>query len=337
MTRVIVVGCGHWGPLHVRAFETLPGAEVAAAVDSDPARLSRLKALHPGLRTGTDFARMLKAVKADAAVIATPSATHYRLVRVALEHGLHVLCEKPLCLTSSEALELGALARRKKRVLMTGHVFLFNAGIVKLKELIDSGELGGIHYLSFTRTNLGPIRSDVNVAYDLAAHDVSIANWLLDAEPRRVSATGGVFLQDRIHDVLFATLTYPEDRLVHIQASWLNPKKVRQLTVVGAKKMVSWDDLELNSPLAVYDRGAQVTPEYSSYGEFLRVSMWDADVRLPKVRTQEPLKVQNEAFLEAVRTGKASRSGPGFSAEVVAVLEAINESLAKDGEPVELS
>ncbi|MBI4676270.1 MAG: Gfo/Idh/MocA family oxidoreductase [Elusimicrobia bacterium] len=334
MTRIVVVGCGRWGPLHVRTFNSLPGARVVAAVDTDRERLGRIRQLYPWTRCGTDLARTLGSVKADAAVIATPSSTHFDLVRWSLGRGLHVLCEKPLCLRAAQALELGALARRKRRILMTGHVFLFNPGIVKLKELVDSGELGDIHYLSFTRTNLGPIRGDVNVAYDLASHDVSIANWLLGAEPLKASATGGVYLQEGIHDVFFATLTYPDRKLVHIQGSWLNPKKVRQLTVVGGKKMVSWDDLELNTPLAVYDRGAHVTPEYSSYGEFLRVSMWDADVRLPKVATVEPLKVQNEHFLQAVRAGRLGRCDAGFSAGVVRVLEAINESMAKEGAPV---
>lgn len=335
MTKVIVVGAGHWGPLHVRVFNALPGARVTAVVDSDRKRLERVRQLHPGTTCATDLAKVLKSPRADAVVIATPSSTHFDLVRRCLEAGLHVLCEKPLCLKASEALKLGALARRKKRVLMTGHVFLFNAGIVKLKELADSGELGDIRYLSFTRTNLGPIRSDVNVAYDLASHDVSIANWLLGAGPVRVSATGAVFLQKGVQDVVFASLAYPKGALAHIHASWLNPKKVRQLTVVGSKKMVVWDDLELNTPLAVYDRGAQVTPEYSSYGEFLRVSMWDADVRLPKVRAEEPLKVQNEHFLEAVRTGRVGRSDPAFSAGVVRALEAVDASLARNGAPVE--
>ncbi|MFA6317297.1 MAG: Gfo/Idh/MocA family oxidoreductase [Elusimicrobiota bacterium] len=334
--NVVVVGCGRWGPLHVRVFSSLPGSKVVAAVDIDPKRLVRLRELHPGLTCGTDLRRILRTVKAEALVVATPSSTHTPIVRQALEAGLHVLCEKPMCLKASEALELGALARKKKRVLMTGHIFLFNAGIVKLKELLKSGELGRVRYLSFNRTNLGPIRSDVNAAFDLGAHDVSIANWLLDAEPSSVSATGGVFLQKRIHDVFFATLQYPKGVLAHIQGSWLNPKKVRQLTVVGSKKMVAWDDLELNTPLAVYDCGANVTADYSSYGEFLRVSMWDGDVRLPKVRVEEPLRVQDQAFLEAVRTGKVPRSDAGFSAEVVRVLEAVNESLAQDGAPVSL-
>jgi predicted dehydrogenase len=219
---------------------------------------------------------------------------------------------------------------------MVGHVFLFNAGIVKLKELLNTGELGKLHYVAAVRTNLGPIRSDVNAAYDLAAHDIAIFNWLLDSEPETVSATGGAFLQLDIEDVVFITLRYPGNVLASIHASWLNPKKIRQITIVGSQKMLTWDDLELNAPVAIYDKGANAINEPGDYGEFLRMSMWDGEVRLPKITSEEPLKVQDRHFLDAIQQGTdVNRSDGRFGLGVVSVLQSIAQSLSQGGAPVQ--
>ncbi len=331
---IAVVGCGHWGPNHIRVFRSLPGAEVLYAIDVDPQRLERARALFPGLRLERDLAGALNDPLVDAVVVATPTQTHYEIVRDALRAGKHVLCEKPLCTTAAEAREVVQLADELGLVLMVGHVFLFNPGILKVKELVDSGEVGELQYMSATRTNLGPIRGDVNAAYDLATHDVSIFNFLLGSKPQLVSATGASFLQPGVEDVVFISLEYPGGTWANIRASWLDPKKVRQMTVVGTRKMVTWDDLDLTSPVAVYDKGANAVQEYADYGEFLRVTMWDGDVLLPKVQMQEPLKNQNQYFLDSLRSGKIDRSGPQFSLEVVQVLEAIAESLRNNGAPV---
>jgi predicted dehydrogenase len=246
-----------------------------------------------------------------------------------------VLCEKPLCGTAAEAATLVALAKERRTVLMVGHVFLFNPGIVKLKDLLETGELGTVCYLSAIRTSLGPFRSDVNVAYDLAAHDVATFNWLLDAEPESVSAMGGTFLRPGVEDVAFISLRYPGDRIANIVTSWLNPKKVRQLALVGSEKMVTWDDLELTTPVAIYDRGAKTTPQVSEFGEFLRIAMWDAEVRLPKIEPEEPLKVQGQHFLDLV-TGRrrVNRSSGEFAIGVIKALEATTLSLKQGGRPV---
>jgi len=268
-------------------------------------------------------------------VIATPTAAHYEGVKRALLAGKHVLCEKPLCETSSQARELAALARKKKLVLMVGHVFLFNGGIIKLKDLIDAGELGRVHYLSAVRTNLGPIRSDVNAAYDLAAHDIAVFNWLLGAAPKEVSATGAPFVQPKIEDVSFISLKYSSGVYANVHASWLNPKKVRQMIVVGSRRMAAWDDMELSTPVAVYDKGASYDDKktYPEYGEFLRLSLWEGDVRMPKVELEEPLKAQDRAFAEAVRSGRLSRSGADFAVGVVETLEAAARSMKRGGAP----
>jgi predicted dehydrogenase len=336
-TKIAVIGCGHWGPHHVRIFNTLPESDVVAVADPDENRLAQLHNTWPGIRSTTDAAEAMAA--ADAVVIATPTATHYALARQALTLGKHVLCEKPLCERASEAEALVALAAERGLTLMVGHVFLFNPGVVKLKELLASGDIGRLCYLSAVRTNLGPIRRDVNVAYDLAAHDVSIFNWLIGGEPESVSATGGVFLQPGVEDVAFISLRYGGNRLANVLASWLNPKKVRQLTMVGTEKMVTWDDIELQTPVAIYDRGAKATPEPSDFGEFLRIAMWNADVRLPPVQPAEPLRVQDDAFLKKIREGgtDADRSTGAFSVGVVRTLEAIRTSLKAGGGPVSLA
>lgn len=332
---VAVIGCGYWGPNHLRNFQSLPNCRVTA-VDRDQTRLERVEQAFPHLRSVTEFSAVLADPAIDAVVLATPTESHFALARQALEHGKHVLCEKPLCTRASDALQLVQLARRHRCVLMTAHTFLFNPGIMKIKQLIEGGELGTLRYLSAVRTNLGPVRQDVNAAFDLAAHDIAVFNWLVDEVPTHVSCTGGSFLQSGVHDVVFINLQYPNRTIGNIHASWLNPKKVRQMTVVGSQRMVMWDDLTLGTPVAIYDRGAQLVPEIANFGENQRVAMWDGDVRLPKVESEEPLKVQDRYFVDAIRQPTEIRSAGEFSVAVVAVLEAVERSLAEGGRPVEV-
>jgi predicted dehydrogenase len=337
MFKIAVIGCGHWGPHHIRNFSGLPGSTVVSAVDLDAGRLARISEMFPAVKTERDYSKALEDSNIDAVAIATPTDTHYQLVREALIAGKHVLCEKPLCEKSFQAEELIELARNRGLILMVGHVFLFNPGIVKIKEILDAGELGALHYLSAIRTNLGPIRKDVNAAYDLATHDISIFNWLLESQPESVSATGASFLQPGIEDVVFISLTYPRNVIANIRCSWLDPKKVRQITVVGNRKMVTWDDLDPNRPVAIYEKGANAKEDYTGYGEFLRISMWDGDVRLPKVQADEPLKIQDRYFLNAVQQGTLARSNGRFAVGVVKTLEAVSESLKSGGSRVRVS
>ena len=336
MTGIAVIGCGAWGPNHIRVFGSLPGSRVVAAVDSDTERLERVRALFPGVRTEREAGAVLADAAVDAVVVATPTATHYPLVRAALEAGKHVLAEKPLTRTTAEGEEVVALARTTGLTLMVGHVFLFNAGVVKLREALEAGEVGDPLVLSAVRTNLGPIRSDVNAAHDLATHDVSIFNWLLGGQPVRVSATGASFLQPDVEDVVAISLSSPGGTLATIHASWLNPKKVRQITVVGTRGMMFWDDLELSNPVALYDKRAEATQEVADYGEFLRISMSDGDVRLPKVELEEPLRVQARAFLDAIAGGGDGRADAVEGLRTVRVLEAVERSLRAGGAPVEV-
>jgi len=332
---VAVIGCGAWGPNHARVFDTLPDSRLVAAADVDRGQLERMGVVHPDLRLETDYLTLVRDNRIEAVVVATPTGTHYAIVKAALEAGKHVLCEKPLCESEQQGKELGELAGRTRTVLMVGHTFLFNPGLNKIKELVVSGEIGQFRYLSSVRTNLGPVRRDVNAAYDLAAHDIAIFNWLLETEPEMVSAIGASFLQPGIEDVVLISMKYPNNVLASVHASWLDPKKVRQITVVGSLRMATWNDLELSTPVAIYEKGFDVQTSTSDYGEFLRLAMWDGDVRLPKVQLEEPLKVQARSFLSAVR-GRTplDRSGPEFSVGVVRVLEAVGKSLEMNGQPI---
>ena len=331
MIEIAVVGCGVWGRNHIRVLSSLRGAKVDKAVDPSLTALGWVREFFPGIACEQDVDSILNDPAIEAVVIATPTRSHYDLTRRALAAGKHVLCEKPLCQTAKEARELVDLAATGGLRLMVGHIFLFNAGLQKVKQLLDAGEIGRVYYLSAVRTNLGPIRDDVNASYDLAAHDVSIFNWLLGGPPEAVSATGASFLQPGIEDVAFISLRYPRDIFANIHASWLNPKKVRQITVVGSRTMVTWDDLELNTPVTIYDKGANPEHEYSEYGEFLRLSMWDGDVRQPKVNLGEPLRAEDRHFLDRIRNDGDLQSDGVFSLDVVRVLEAAELSLKQGG------
>jgi predicted dehydrogenase len=310
---------------------------VSACADPSRDRLERLALRYPGLRAFTDYRELLMDETIDAVVVATPTDTHAEITRAALRAGKHVLVEKPICSTSEEAMELARLAEATGRILMVGHVFLFNNGIEKLREIMSAGSLGRIHYLDAVRTNLGPIRGDVNALYDLATHDISILNHLLDATPNQVSAVGRCISQETIEDVCFATLHYPDGTLGQIHVSWMNPRKVRTLTVVGERKMAHWDDLNPSEPVRVYDKGLEEMPHYDSFGEF-KYLLRSGDVHLPSVRQTEPLVNQGQAFLDWALTGRPNRSDARYGAEVVKVLEAAMRSMSRGGamEPVEM-
>ena len=268
-------------------------------------------------------------------VIATPVQSHFALVKQALEAGKDVLCEKPLAVTVDECRALCDLAAAKRRVLMVGHVFLYNPGVQHLKIDLDRGELGRVYYMDATRTNLGPVRRDVGAVYDLASHDISIFNFLLGTEPLEVSGAGGFFLQEKIEDIGFLTLTYPKGIVCHVHTSWLNPRKVRQLTIVGDHKMAVWDDMNNLEPIRYYDKGV-TADHYSSFGEFQMI-LRDGAITSPKVKLFEPLLKQDENFIECIRSRRAPVASAEFGLAVVRVLEAARRSMAQRGAPVKVS
>jgi predicted dehydrogenase len=320
----------------VRVFSQIKDSRVVACADLDPKRLEAIHEQHPQVKGFRDYREMLKTAEVEAVVVAAPTQVHYPLVKAALEANKHVLCEKPLCTVSQEAAELVALAKARQRLLMTGHVFLYNSGIIKLRDLVSSGDPGKIYYLRALRTNLGPVRRDVNSVFDLATHDIAIFNWVLGSRPESVSAVGGHFLQETIEDVAFISLCYPNNVLGHIQVSWLDPKKLREIVVVGDKKMVIWDELAPAGPITIYDKTVVRHENYQDFGQFQLLAR-EGDITIPKVRMEEPLKVQNRFFLKCVGEGHLPMNDGPFAVDVVKVLEAIEKSLKNGGAPAPVS
>ena len=335
---VAVIGCGRWGPNHVRVFNELDSAKVVAVADPNLQRLQRIRKRYPSVRITADYHNLLDDPDIAAVVIATPTDTHAVIATEALQAGKHVLVEKPIAATVAEARELAELADELDQVLMVGHVFLFNTGINRLRDYITSGELGRLCYLDAVRTNLGPIRPDVNALFDLATHDISIFNYLVGASPVAVSALGRCITQREREDVCFATLRYGDGALGHIHVSWLNPRKVRTLTVVGQQRMAHWDDVDPAEALRVYDKGLDELPHYDSFGEF-QYLLRSADVHLPAVRRTEPLGNQAQAFTRWVLNGVAAPASACDGLAVVEVLEAAARSMQQGGAycPVEQS
>jgi predicted dehydrogenase len=305
--------------------------------DLDEERLKAIKALFPDVETTKDYLEILNNPKIDAVCIASPTSTHYKFTKEALEHDKHVLCEKPLAMTPEECLELKALAEKKHKFLMVGHVFLFNPGIVELKKYIQKGELGKIQYAHSERTNLGPFRYDVNALWDLAPHDISIFNYLFDSAPINVSARGQKCLGTSLEDLAFVSLEYP-NILVNIHVSWLDPKKVRQITVVGDKKMVVWDDLDNAGPISLYDKHVERTAHYyETYGEFQLLSKVGS-ITIPNIAFSEPLKLEAQYFIDCIQKKTPptlADAQKGY--EVVKTLCAVQKSMDQNGVPVKVN
>lgn len=328
--NVAVIGCGRWGPNHLRAFNQLPAAHVAWMVDANPASFRELPKIYPQVKFAQDYDVVLADRHVEAVVIATPADTHVDLVRRALRAGKHVLVEKPICTASVDARQLADLADQTGRVLMVGHVFLFNDAVRQVGRYLSEGTLGRLQYAHAARTNLGPIRSDVNAIYDLASHDISIFIRLFGESPTAVSAQACRVLGTAREDVAILTLEFSAGRTAFVHVSWLDPCKVRRMTLVGDRKMLVWDDVNALEPIRIFDKGIDDPDEYRSFGEFhLRVR--EADMLAPRVRQEEPLLRQAAAFVAAVRGEAPNECDARFAAEVVAVLEAATESIRQDG------
>lgn len=324
--RIGVIGCGQWGPNQIRTFFFHPHAEVVRVCDSDTRRLDAMKGLYRSVDTTTRSQDITQAADIDAVVITTPVVSHFSIAKDALLNGKDVLCEKPLTRTSEESRELLKIAQEHKRILMVGHVFLFNPGIIKLKEVVDSRDLGQVYYMHAQRTNLGPVRKDVNAVFDLASHDIAIFNFLLGAKPRVVSVTGKGYLQPQVEDMAFISLEYPGNVMAHIHVSWLDPKKVRQITVVGSKKMATWDDLASTGPVEIFSKRIEREPYYKDYGEFHLLAK-DGEVVIPAVKAEEPLKRQADHFMNAIVHRSQPIADGKNGLEVVETLEAIQALL----------
>jgi predicted dehydrogenase len=328
--RVGIVGFGAWGPNHARNLKAQEGCHIAQIADTSEPRLTLARKQYPDVHVTNDTETVLEGSDNDAVVIATPLRSHHDLARRALLAGKHVLCEKPLTRTGEEAKELTQIAASKGLILMVGHVFMFNPGVLFLKAEIERGELGRIYYLDLVRTNLGPIRQDVGAIYDLASHDISICNFLLETPPSEIACNAAYYLQRDREDVAFLTLYYPNQVVANIHVSWLDPRKVRQMTIVGNTKMALWDDINTSEPVRIFDKGVAAEPTYTTFGEFQMV-LRDGNILIPKVPMFEPLTRQANHFVSCILERRSPICNGRDGLAVVRVLEAALESLKNHG------
>jgi predicted dehydrogenase len=309
-------------------------SEVRWVADLNEQRLDAVKQRFPAVKVTSKPEEAITDPDVDAVIVATPAVTHYGLVKQALENGKHVLVEKPLTKDGVEGEELVALARSNERILLVGHIFVYNRAVRWVKDYIDSGELGAVYYISSSRTNLGPIRADVNAAWDLASQDLAVFNYWLGATPISVSAIGGNWINEGVEDAVFSTIRYSDKRLCQLHVSWLNPRKVRDITVVAQDRMLTYDDMNLSEPLRIYDKGvlhdensAQFVDTFGSF----RSSIRDGDITIPRVGMGEPLRDECEHFLDCITKGAQPMTGGAEAVAVVKTLEAMDRSMQNSG------
>lgn len=333
--KVGVVGCGYWGPNLIRNLRQSADCQLKVICDMSEQRLKHMRKLHHDVATTNRFEDLLNDPELDALVIATPVRFHYEMAKATLLAGKHVFIEKPMARTVAEGEELCALAEQNGLVLMVGHTFLFSPAVRRMKEIIDSGDIGEVQYISARRLNLGLFQKDINVAWDLAPHDISIILHLLDEPPSAVSCQGSSHVNRSIQDVTMMYLTFKKNRCAFIQNSWLDPKKVRQMTVVGSRRMIVYDDTEPLEKLKIYDARVEVPPHYDSFAEFT-YSYHYGDAYVPYIKQDEPLKLECQHFLDCIRGEAVPITGGAQGLEVVRILEASNHSLKQHGQAISL-
>ncbi|MBP7087960.1 MAG: Gfo/Idh/MocA family oxidoreductase [Candidatus Omnitrophica bacterium] len=333
-----IIGCGHWGPNYIRSFQRIKGISLKCICDSDEKQLNFIKDKYPYLGITSDSREVIKDTLLDAVIIATPAKTHYSLVKKALLWGKHVLVEKPLTICVKEAEELAKLAKEQKKVLMPGHIFEHHDGIKEIKKYISSRSLGKLYYLYSRRTNLGPIRNDVNAIWDLALHDISIFNFILAKTPQKVKADGFPYLRPDIEDVGFITLFYPDNIVAHIHVSWLDPRKIREIVLVGNKKMLMFNDLDYLHPIRIYDKRVmkrKYERPYHTFEEF-KMIIKDGQVSLPKLKVKEPLLSESQYFIDCIRKRQSANNFLARGLLGVKVLEAAKKSLRSKGKLISI-
>jgi predicted dehydrogenase len=326
--RVAVVGLGYWGPNLVRNFQELECAEVVGVCDSDPDRLERAQRRFANVRSYNHFADVLANDDVDAVAIATSVSTHFPLARAALEAGKHVFVEKPLAASSPECVELIGLAEERGLVIMPGHTFLYSPPVVAIRNLIESGELGELYFISMSRVNLGLHQRDVSVTWDLGPHDFSILRYWLDEGPTHVSALTRGFVIPSIPDVAFIDLEFPNRTVAHVELSWLAPSKLRRTTIVGSRKMVVYDDTSVE-PVRVFDSGVELK-EPETFGEY-QLTYRTGDIVSPRIDAAEPLSLELRDFCDAVTSGTTPRSSAAVGLEVVRMIETVGQSSEHGG------
>ena len=337
MITMGVIGYGYWGPNVVRNFVELPDARVGGVSDLRPERLEQVSGRYPAIRTTTDYTELLADPAIDAVAIATPVATHYHLALQALRAGKHVLVEKPLTTSSEQAKRLIDEAARRNLVLMVDHTFVYTGAVRKMKELIEQDSLGKLYYYDSVRVNLGLFQHDVNVLWDLAVHDLSIMDYLLDERPCAISAMGAAHIPGHPEDIAYLTCLFESGLIAHFHVNWLAPVKVRRTLVGGDRKMVVYDDLEPSEKVKVYDRGITLNNGEREQGIYqMLVGYRTGDVWAPQLSMAEALQVEARHFIECVEQARQPVSDGHAGLRVVSILEAAARSLSRRGQLVEL-
>jgi predicted dehydrogenase len=331
--RVGVIGYGYWGPNVARNIYSLENCEIVSICDQNPASLRRASQALAGIKLTTNSAELLTSPNIDAIAVVTPVWTHFELAKAALENGKHVFVEKPFTSTRQQAEELIELADRTHLKIMVDHTFLFNGAVRKIRELVDAGTLGQLYYFDSTRVNLGLFQHDVNVVWDLAPHDLSIMDYIIDAKPEALVATGGRHVNGHA-DMAFITIYFPGDVVAHINVNWLSPVKVRTTLIGGEKKMLVWNDLEPDEKIKIYDKGVQISDGKGVYE--LLVSYRSGDVWAPKVEQSEALNVELAYFIDCILKDRTPFNDGAAGLRVVKLLEAADQSLREKGKIVTL-
>jgi predicted dehydrogenase len=334
MIGLAVVGAGNWGKNLVRNFSAVNGGELKYVCDLSEKTRKIMGALYPKAKAVADYQAALDDPGVAAVVVAVDAPFHYKIARAALSAGKHVYVEKPLTLAAADARELVELAAAKGVKLMVGHLLEYHPAVNYMKDMIRRGDVGKPLYLYFQRINLGIVRKTENAWWSLAPHDVSVACYLFDAQPVSVSASGQAYLQKGVEDVVFANLKFADGRMAHIHVSWLDPHKIRKVTLVGSTKMVVFDDMEASEKIRIYDKGADIKLSVESYVE--AITLRTGDILIPQVSGEEPLKTECLHFIQSIANNTQPRSDGADGLRVVKVLEAGSRSLARGGEPVNL-
>ena len=328
------IGLGAWGRNLIRTFYNLPDVSLVMGCDFDSARLATLSSNFPGVNWTKNPQEIIGDPDIDAVIIATPPASHFELASMAMEAGKDVFVEKPLVLNLQDGRKLVELAEAKNRVLMVGHIMEYHPATLKLKEYIDAEKLGRIYYLYSSRVNLGKVRDIENSLWSFAPHDISLIMYLLGQAPISVTATGASYLQDKIEDVSFMTLHFPDRIMAHIHVSWLDPHKERKLTIVGSKMMAVFDDTNSSEKIWLYDKGVELKRDYATYGEYM--SLRAGDIVIPRLNSKEPLQAECEHFIECVKNRTRPRSDGYDGLMVLSVLTAAQKSMENGGAPVDI-
>ena len=333
--NVSVAGCGYWGPNLIRNFSSLPTCRVKQVCDTDEGRLQHMKKLYPSVATTKAFEDLETDKDLDAIVVATPVHLHHELAKKSLLAGKHTFIEKPMATSSAECEELVDLAAKKKLTLMVGHTFIYSTPVRRIKEIVDSGEIGEVQYISSRRLNLGLFQKDINVTWDLAPHDISIILYLIGRPPASVNCQGKAHVNMCIEDVTNMSLNFDNGGFAIIHSSWLDPNKVREMIIVGSKKMIVYNDNEPLEKIKIFDKRVEAPPHYDTYAEF-HYSYHYGDAYIPYLKQVEPLKMETQHFLDCIRNGVKPETSGLDGLRVVQILEASSRSLKSDGARVEI-